>query len=861
MKSKSAPAEQDRSAPSFTLSDLKSIRSPAEKTQPLSKAEKTFSVLTEAEHVAWYAHTLAKTNARFIPMLYSPEELVALIKDKAAGAGALVADRTWSEIQRHIERITYARKLSQLKPISISKYPRDVSSDFDRVQIDSGAVTVLKAPMGSGKTRAVGIPFVKNCKENGGIAIALCHLSSLSIDLANTLDLCSYTFAQGKEAPDMIKGAGGLATCINSLPHDRFNASRADVTGVFIDEASQVMRAILARSGTMKGQQPIVLEALREILRKADRILIADADMNDLTIQFFAWLADKPVKVFDVQPPQSERRVSYDFDKQAALTVYSELLARLRAGERCIVATDSSKQVELIRELVESKLPRVKGLYINRELKGGKTGLDSPEQQFLAHADTEARKYQLIVHSPTISSGLSIVEDGSAPMDHGFGIFCGVVAPSDSIQMLYRARKLQRWTVAIIDRPQKLALSAGAILEAARSAATYAGEAPAITDTDHWIAIREANEDKAVSDYAAGIVWQLEHIGFNVERVEYQACIPGTREARENVLQARIQAVIEASDISEAARLIIDQKEAPTIDEVQQAKRYDIRNQLGIDEAVPVAEGDVEYWDEGAGSIKAKKYLAIMGKAECTDESEKELMSRKFQQAKHEAYKELLSCIATDPTDPTTIRFTETEANKLVDKITEQPLVYLGLGIIGRSGFRITPNGVEFKRHGKATRYVNELLTSAGIITNLRQHEKTGANKKRIKTKFYETTDQNTGEFKKDETAATARYAAQLIEAIAKRKTKVEKAKSKPQAVVEKAPEVMRLPLDQREVALIIDQDSTGYLLQLRNGYRQKVTDLTHVAIYKRIESSDSNRWEVTQDEDSVLVLDDGSIQ
>ncbi len=73
----------------------------------------------------------------------------------------------------------------------------------------------------------------------------------------------------------------------------------------------------------------------------------------------------------------------------------------------------------------------------------GKNRNESAQRPFLKQCDQEAERYQVVIYTPAIQSGLSI----NAHFDQVFGFSHNIVLPTDFVQMLRRFRTVKQFTV------------------------------------------------------------------------------------------------------------------------------------------------------------------------------------------------------------------------------------------------------------------------------------------------------------------------------------------------------------------------------------------------------------------------------
>ena len=122
--------------------------------------------------------------------------------------------------------------------------------------------------------------------------------------------------------------------------------------------------------------------------------------------------------------------------------VYADIVDKVGQGFRCLVATDSADEGERLAHALREQYPTLNGLYVSQDTKSH----DEAVEQFNSRADAEIQRYDWLIYSPAISSGVSI----EVPhMQLHYGLFRGVVSPSDAVQMLRRDRTARQFILGL----------------------------------------------------------------------------------------------------------------------------------------------------------------------------------------------------------------------------------------------------------------------------------------------------------------------------------------------------------------------------------------------------------------------------
>ncbi|MCF8803537.1 hypothetical protein VDP58_21810, partial [Xanthomonas campestris pv. campestris] len=108
---------------------------------------------------------------------------------------------------------------------------------------DYSGVIVLRAPMASGKTQKIGLPFAAWASQQDGRFVALAHRQSLIAELSARLGCDHYQRIAGEDAVHV----DALAACLPSIVKADHAQIYREARWVFIDEISQVVRSLAAR--------------------------------------------------------------------------------------------------------------------------------------------------------------------------------------------------------------------------------------------------------------------------------------------------------------------------------------------------------------------------------------------------------------------------------------------------------------------------------------------------------------------------------------------------------------------------------------------------------------------------------------
>lgn len=618
----------------------------------------------------WFAYTLqrlqfsgvtAEKAARqainagmlLVPIKFSGEEVLKRVMEHIPDGPKVDRPKLRSFCQWLAkQKITQAAELRSFSPATLAKGHiqhlriEGVRQAHGNVEIPAHLVhliesiegcIILRAPMGSGKTEKVIAPLIRDAAKGAYVA----HRVSLLDDAAARLN--RVTDSQGKPARNRdgsyktdglvhhykhvmaawMRDVSHLACCVNSITAPKFyNADERSwfttVDTLCIDEAGQVISHVA--SGPVEGRVR-VYDALIDAVRDAKRVLLCDADANDNVVEFceLARPGEK-ITIIEVTGGADHIRVDHSDDE----TVWQVALDWISAGKRVLMANDSVESCKKLAAVIEERqeageIKPVRMLVVHQGNKG------EPEvAAFLRDPDGEAVKYDVLIYSPAISSGVSMTFGGSAHFDHHVGLFSGqTVSPSDAIQMLRRDRTARHYLVGLGHASAQRQTDSEALYRGMLQAdeQTFGfeeaeGEVRFVrkkTAFDITYLASTTSENRARNDFANNFLLMLISDGYQVHRANLDDP-ERTKESRANrelgavlVFEKRMDLInsVETPDDETFARL--NRQEVRSERESAQVDRYHMANQLGVDEPTP---DDVAFYDDrGISRVVAMELL------------------------------------------------------------------------------------------------------------------------------------------------------------------------------------------------------------------------------------------------------------
>ncbi|MEL4896833.1 plasmid replication protein, CyRepA1 family, partial [Crocosphaera sp. Alani8] len=218
-------------------------------------------------------------------------------------------------------------------------------------------------------------------------------------------------------------------------------------TAVFLDESELGLTHLLA-SSTCKEKRPLLLKSfqkiIHEVLALKGLVLLSDADLTDVSVDYIRSLAPPTTPTFTIVNP--EKTISYKaYIISEKKWVKQEILNAIEAGEKIIIATDSQAEAEKMERELNKQFP---DKIINRI--DSKTVEDQWGKDYVERVNESIKKEKpdILIHTPSMSTGTSIDgkingtidEEVKNWFDKVFGIFVGVLTPSQCRQSLMRYR-------------------------------------------------------------------------------------------------------------------------------------------------------------------------------------------------------------------------------------------------------------------------------------------------------------------------------------------------------------------------------------------------------------------------------------
>ena len=250
---------------------------------------------------------------------------------------AIINDARLLDDYRHSFHISHRGLSKKYKP----HVRVNVKYLSDAIKLPLSGLVVLSSDMGTGKTELMRKWILDNPQvkflNNGHRVNLLKNLSErLQTDMYSSLNY-----------GDLAK-AKALSITIDSLY--KLNTEALEYGCVFIDEACQYLTHLL-HSKTCREYRAQILEVLEYIVYNAPLVVIADAHMDDLTVDFFrAMRPEGEEPLIFVNDWKNGDRVVHWYEGKDSSSLVAQISASLMTGQKIMVVADSKKFIKKLEK-------------------------------------------------------------------------------------------------------------------------------------------------------------------------------------------------------------------------------------------------------------------------------------------------------------------------------------------------------------------------------------------------------------------------------------------------------------------------------------------------------------------------------
>jgi hypothetical protein len=249
--------------------------------------------------------------------------------------------------------------------------------------------------------------------------------------------------------------AQALSITIDSL--HKLNTQALIYGCIFIDEACQYLTHLL-HSNTCKQHRAAILEVLEYIVYNAPLVVLADAHMDDLTVDFF--LAMRPVGEVPYIVKNEWRnglRTIYWYEGSDSSALVAQISAALMQGLKIMVASDSKRFIKKLEKSFTIKYsdPNSEKSHTPQKWRIWSVHSDNSGSEenvaFIKDITNAVKNFDALFISPSLGTGVDISE---YHFDLVFGVFHGVSqTATECAQQLYRYRPKVPFHIWVAPRP------------------------------------------------------------------------------------------------------------------------------------------------------------------------------------------------------------------------------------------------------------------------------------------------------------------------------------------------------------------------------------------------------------------------
>lgn len=375
----------------------------------------------------------------------------ALGKKAPAAVAALLGDaRTISEYQQQFW-LNRSRGLHKHKP-TVRVTTRYLSDAI--VKLPASGLVCLLSDMGTGKTELLARWRQEHPDEtflNNG------HRVNLLKNLAERLKTTMYSALNSSE----LGNAKALSITVDSLYKIANNLQAYGC--VFIDEACQYVVHLL-KSKTCRNHRATILEVLETVVHRAKLVVLADAHLDDVTINFFLAMRSPGEEPFIIQNhwKSGGREVSW-YEGSNSSRLVSEIHRQVLLGKKLMIVSDSKRFIKKVE----------RSLNVLDDARTGRDEEDTPEPEedrrlrvwaihaensgseenslFIREINDAVTTIDVLLASPSLGTGVDIK---TPHFDVIFGAFHAVSqSANECAQQLWRVRPNVPMHVWVAERP------------------------------------------------------------------------------------------------------------------------------------------------------------------------------------------------------------------------------------------------------------------------------------------------------------------------------------------------------------------------------------------------------------------------
>jgi putative DNA primase/helicase len=686
------------------LIDVYKINSHLHADKTKDQLFKALSNETDYQTICELCASIARRMTLQVPNVYRVIDIYAQLFD------ATVSRLSPIQLDRILERALkdLLRRedlaLSLVKVKSWGNHKTNRVTTLEGLSPDYKGMIIVNSPTGTKKTHLMGRGLINEAKQQNKVSESIAHRVSLLADTCGNLEIDSYK----DQDKNSIESVEHLGICFHSLAKPIFKSFNNRVTHLFIDEVSQVIRSFSDTNLEKDKKAQAIYSELKKIIRQAECIVVCDASIDQDTLDFLEECRpNEQFQVFEILP-FNEDKVATILQNESELL--NTIVNRIKDGQGVWLATDSAAWGKSV--INSAVLEHCKNkIFIDADSKKE----DPRVQAFLDNPNEESKKYDLVIASPTISSGVSINHDKFSIVA---GYFTGhSVTPTDAYQMLGRVRQCKEFYLCISDRghvdigEQSHILGTEKVFESENK--TFRASKFELLHAD----IRH-KEEQAKLAFSASLLWILKQKKFTLKRgLSDRDIYEEIRKAEKAELkQLIINQLTNAPCISEDQLKTLESQSIINKDELIAIKAFKTKQSLGYHYTYQLTEQDLELNPSDFNRFNALRNLTT-----ASNDADLDTTVRKFDDEKAKACQEVFKHLKADST------FTLEDAQKIMAYLIQHRFRFVRLGLLPKFYGRIYRNKkgeIITHKFKMGIRQFNEVLSRFGIKTERTKESK-----------------------------------------------------------------------------------------------------------------------------------------
>ncbi len=480
----------------------------------------------------------------------------------------------------------------------------------------------LNARMGTGKTQLVCVPFCENARKNGLIPVVLCHRISLCGELSTRTNTVNYQKLTDKNShltndrKDALKN--GFTVCLNSICNPKIQSIIEDLDGkyvLFIDEYQQSISAIAGKHVKASQQEPILV-AIMELMKNAKSLIVADADLNDYTLNLAKYVRQqhRPAVYFannDLSNKTVSISLAHGKDTSPLDAMMAQIVQALQEGEKIVVYSNRQRVCSAVKSLLTKFCPEKETILIC----GDGLGDTVKYEKFKQHAENESHNYDCVIISPSITSGVSV---SNPDFKTAFCFFNGSsIAHFEAIQQMHRFRSVDKFNICLSTMQQineLIILKPKDYAEALTGSNYTSYELDTGSNINKLIANTEETAIKSRQFFAQFFYSRLVDLGYKIhldDCAEMSALdLAGEVEL---IGEQEKQATLEAKNLTNTEYRNLKELATPTDEQCFQIKKHEIKLVLNIPTNMDLSEEYFDLYAGGRGLSAVRRFCAVFG--------------------------------------------------------------------------------------------------------------------------------------------------------------------------------------------------------------------------------------------------------